>query len=333
MYTTGVYLSALFKSAFESNKYTKITLPNKKIAQIKIKNFKKTKQSIVISAIKAKNRDIDVTIGAKISLTLSKKIKPNLIYQRQKPTILRIKRYKLSIFASNGVGVVTKDGLKIEKGYPAINPTPLDMIKNAIKYKIKSNLYAYVSVKNGKKIAQKTANPKIGVIGGISILGTSGIVKPLSNEAYIESIKAEVDVIDNYFEEIVLTLGESAFKMAQQKYKKEQIVEIGNFIYDSIDYINSKKSIKKITFITAIAKMTKVAQGFKNTHNRYGFINFIELKNRYKLDIEIANISTLKAILNQLSTQKQNELKSKITLDSKNILENWSNKDIDVYLS
>jgi cobalt-precorrin-5B (C1)-methyltransferase len=332
-YTTGVYTTALFKSAFTNELYPKIALPNRVTARVKIDRIKKSKHSIYISTTKAKNRDIDVTIGAKISLKLYKKPQRYLIEREHKPIIFRFKRFKVSIFASSGVGVVTKDGLKIEKGYPAINPIPQKLIKEALKQHIKRDYFAYLSVKDGEKIAKNSANEQVGVIGGISILGTTGVVKPLSSSAYLDSIKTQIDVVDNYYSKIILTLGESAYRFAKRSFEIGQIIEIGNYVFDSIEYIEGKKNISEILFITAIAKMTKLSQGFKNTHNRYGFIDFEKLNSRYSLNMNMTEVATIRAVLERLPKEKQEALKREILKDSLNILRGWSSRDISILIS
>ncbi len=215
------------------------------------------------------NDDLDVTKGCEIVAKVSNNLEDlKLNPIPHNPYMLG----NLKLYAGEGVGVVTKDGLKPPKGYPAINPTPLEAMREVAKG-IKEPLFATISVTNGEKIAKQTANAKVGVLGGISILGSSGFVKPISNEAYLDSIKAEVEFIRaNGYKKVVFTLGSSSLKEALKHYLAEQIVEVGNFIYDGLSLA---KDLDIVLYI-GIAKALKIAQGFKNTHNRFGSIDFKE---------------------------------------------------------
>jgi len=231
------------------------------------------------------------------------------------------------VYAGEGVGVVTKDGLKPKKGYPAINPTPLNAMKKIAKsFEIKENLYCAISVTNGEEIAKQTANEKVGVLGGISILGTTGFVKPVSATAYIDSIKTELDFIKaNGYEKVALTLGNSSLKEALKSYPKEQIVEIGNFVYEAIKEA-LKRDLEVVLYI-GVAKAVKISQGFKNTHNRFGSIDFKELQSWVKEDIKDA--ITVKRVL-ELTDAKA--FKKQVKKRAKDMIKEWFNKDIEVVL-
>lgn len=288
-YTTGVFTSLAFKSALEAFLVTSAT------------SYSKTNKN--------DNDDLDVTKGCEIVVLVSSNYKKlELNAQSHESHILQSGSNKIQIYAGRGVGVVTKKGLKVQPNLPAINPKPLEAIKNIftkLTYNYTNlNMYCSVSVTNGEEIAKRTANAKVGVLGGISILGTKGIVKPISSSAYIDSVATEINFANsNAYETLVFTLGNSALKIAELKYDKEQIIEIGNFVYDSIKIAQEVK-VKKVLFLCGIGKMTKVYQGFKNTHNRFGSIDFIELKKeiydelQYEVDIE--STKTVKGITLEL---------------------------------
>ena len=144
----------------------------------------------------------------------------------------------------------------------------------------------------------------MGVIGGISILGTTGIVKPVSSTAYIDSVKTEIEFAkQNDLEPLIFTLGNSAFRVFSEKYDEGQIVEVANFVYDSLE-IAQDLEVKKILFVCGIGKMTKVYQGFKNTHNRFGVIDFERLKedikNELNYEVDIESTKTVKGISEEL---------------------------------
>ena len=286
-YTTGVHALIAFKSALEA--------------------FLVTREKSISITNKMDNDDLDVTRGCEIVVTVSDRLED--LELNSKPH----QAYKfnaLNIYAGVGVGIVTKDGLKPPRGYPAINPIPLNAIKNiysSFNHNIEE-IFVTISVTNGEELARQTANEKVGVVGGISILGTTGFVKPISSSAYLDSIKTELNFAkSNGYREVVLTLGNSSFAKAKEIYNIEQIVEIGNFVYDSIEIANSI-GIKKIIFICGIGKATKVMQGYKNTHNRFGQIDFRllqkEILREFNILVDIERVKTVRGVILGLNKDK-----------------------------
>jgi len=309
-YTTGTHATAVLVACLSEYfqgvevDTLRLSLPKKNSATIEVLREKPS----LFSTIKVDNDDMDVTKGAKISCALKTNPPKNL--KTQTPSLLTIGRVKLYIWAGEGVGVVTKKGLKIEPNYPAINPIPLSMMREnslEIVEGFEEELHAVFEVENGEEIAKSTANAKVGVLGGISILGTRGIVKPISATAYIDSIEAELGVASAFDESVVVfTLGNSAFDYAQQHYHETSIVEIGNFVYDATARLQNYH-FKKLVFITSVAKMSKIAQGFKNTHNRFGSIDLDEVKrwisDAFGVEIE-GEFVTLKGLLEVLEVEE-----------------------------
>jgi len=337
-YTTGTHATALVGAVLSDYIHQKrattieVELPNQEKANIV--TYKEKER--VYSTIKVDNDDLDVTKGCKISLELSLlapiQIKP------QTPSIIRTHSITLHIYAGDGVGVVTKKGLKIAPNYPAINPTPLLMMQS-ISSKIDTHtkryeLHLLFSIKDGEEIAKSTANAKVGVVGGLSILGTKGIVKPISATAYIDSIATELSVLEaSGAKEVVFTLGNSALDRAKEQYDDSSIIEIGNFVYDALQLLEAK-GFTKVIFITSIAKMTKVAQGCKNTHNRFGGIDF-ERVDRW---LEESNIqkpkeryATLKGVLEHI--EKSDTFVDLVTKRASQQIAEWlNNKSIRVQI-
>ena len=288
-YTTGAHTIAAFRSCLDT--YLNIF------------------ELCLTKTIKIDNDDLDVTKGCEIIVSLSHEINDlELNKVSQEGQKREFDSNSLEIFAGEGVGVVTKKGLKIPPPYPAINPAPLNAIFEYFELKIKEykniHLKCCVSVKDGETIAKQTANAKVGVLGGISILGTTGIVKPVSSSAYIDSVETEIKFAkQNEYETVYFTLGNSAFKVACSKADEEAIVEIGNFVYDSVN-IATNLEIKEVVFLCGIGKMTKVYQGFKNTHNRFGVIDFEQLKEDIKeelgYEVDIESTLTVKGISQEL---------------------------------
>jgi len=221
-YTTGVHTSFAFRSALN----------------IHIK----TQQLTISKTNKMDNDDLDVTKGCQIIVTISNNLdhlKLNKIPHN--PYIFKNQKSTLYIYAGDGVGVVTKDGLKPPKNHPAINPVPLKSLKDIFNsYNTTQDIFCTVGVKDGEKLAQQTANSKVGILGGISILGTMGYVKPISATAYIHSIDQELNYAKaNGYKTVIFTLGNSAYKLAQT-IQNVDIIEIGNFVYDGIKLAISK---------------------------------------------------------------------------------------------
>ena len=314
-YTTGVFTALAFKSALEA--------------------FLATSTTAISKTNKNDNDDLDVTKGCEIVVTVcdnKDELKLNQIFQE--PYVLQYNTNKINIYAGLGVGVVTKKGLKAKPNFPAINPRPMQALieifeKYTSKY-MNLNMYCSVSVTNGEEIALKTANAKVGVIGGISILGTKGIVKPVSSSAYIDSVATEINFAhSNAYETLVFTLGNSSFAAAKQRYNEEQIIEIGNFVYESIK-IAHDVNVKKVLFLCGIGKMTKVYQGFKNTHNRFGSIDFIrlqkEIKEELNYEVDIESTKTVKGISLELES-----VNKKILDDFYKMISKKANEQIKVW--
>ncbi len=292
-FTTGVHALAAFKLALESFGYS-------------------LDYAHAVSQ-KIDNDDLDVTKGCDITVEISSRqedISINPIGHH--PYVIA----NLRLYAGDGIGVVTKKGLKAPIGYPAINPTPLRHIKeHYLKHPISTQnreFFASISAPNGIERAKQTANAKVGVLGGISILGTTGFVKPVSNSAFLESIETELSVIvANFGDRAVLTLGNSSLKYAKERYDPMEIVEVGNFVYDAISKAD-QIGIKVITFVCGIGKAVKIAQGNKNTHNKFGSVDFVALKelisDHIGIEVDTQDTKTVKGISKQLSVIGKEEV-------------------------
>lgn len=303
-YTTGVHTCSAFSKALEA--------------------FLVTSDDVYTKTNKVDNDDLDVTKGCEIIVSLCKsKESLELNETFHKAQVFENEKNSLELYAGLGVGVVTKKGLKIKPDLPAINPKPLETMREIFINKTQDvkdvKIYASISVTDGEELAKSTANEKVGVLGGISILGTKGVVKPVSSSAYIDSVATEIEfACGNDYDTIVFTLGNSALKLAQERFDEEQIIEVANFVYDSIE-IAVKIEAKKIIFLCGIGKMTKVYQGFKNTHNRFGTIDFIQLKkdikNSLDYEVDIESTKTVKGI--SLELEKQGNVAAFYALISK----------------
>ena len=262
-FTTGTCATAAARAALVSiitkNKVDSIqvSLPKEKKITIKIVSCRFDQNSARCSVIKDGGDDPDVTHGAEIVVDLQ--ITPNT--------------GQIEIDGGEGVGRVTKPGLGLDVGAAAINPTPKKMITqnltDAGKEILKKNgIKAIISVPKGKEIAPKTDNPRLGIMGGISILGTTGIVVPYSTASFAASIRQSLDVTiamkDNT---VVLTTGGRSEDFARKEITLPDhcFVQMGDFSGYTIQQC-AKKSIKKAYVAGFIGKLTKIAMGVKQTH-------------------------------------------------------------------
>lgn len=177
---------------------------------------------------------------------------------------------QIDICGGEGVGVVTLPGLGLEIGEPAINPVPRQMIRNNLSAIYPGGLRVTISVPDGREIAKHTFNEKVGVVGGISILGTTGIVHPFSHEALLLTIEREMQVaIAMGMERIVLNSGKRSELYIHEQYPSlppQAYIHYGNFIGDALRTAE-RLSVPRLTLGVMIGKAVKLAAGFENTHS------------------------------------------------------------------
>lgn len=178
---------------------------------------------------------------------------------------------KIHLNGGRGVGTVTKKGLAVTVGEPAINPVPRRMIEQAVREIFPhEELEVLVEVPEGEKVANHTLNPRLGIVGGISILGTSGIVRPMSEEAFKASILPELDQAVAFgYKTIILTPGNYGYRVATESMKvpPEAVVQMSNFVGYLLEEAAYRK-IERIVLLGHIGKLIKVAGGIFHTHNR-----------------------------------------------------------------
>ena len=262
-FTTGTAAAASAKAAILSiiNKkkidFVKVTLPKNNEIQIKINSCEFSNSIGKCSVIKDGGDDPDVTHGAEILVELS----------------LTSELNKIEIDGGKGVGIVTKPGLGLEINEAAINPTPKKMITENIREVaddiLKNNgIKIIISVPNGKELAKKTDNPRLGIIGGISILGTTGIVIPYSTASFAASVRQNLDVsLAMGNDTVVLTTGGRSEDFSKKivDLPEHSFVQMGDFAGYTIQQC-AKKRIKKAYIAGFIGKLAKMAAGVKQTH-------------------------------------------------------------------
>jgi len=196
--------------------------------------------------------------------------------------------------AGCGVGVITKRGLKLPVGEPAVNPVPRYFILKSIG-EVLEGLDAGVRVElfvpSGESIARKTVNPKLGIVGGISILGTRGTVVPFSAKSFMDSILAELSVaFASGNREVVLAPGRESLEFAMERVPlpEEAFVAIGDHVYFAVRHA-ARIGFSRIRFFAQPGKMAKVACGFKNTHAKRGSLPMGWLSEVLGLDVGRCN--------------------------------------------
>lgn len=185
---------------------------------------------------------------------------------------------EVRFFGGEGVGRVTLPGLGLEIGEPAINPVPRQMITANLRQYYSGGLDVTIIVPEGREVARHTFNAKVGVVDGISILGTTGIVHPFSHEAYIDAMEREMQVAlammgenerDAKVSRIVLNSGKRSELAIHEHYPDlppQAFIHYGNFIGDGLR-IAERLRVPRVTLGVMIGKAVKLAAGFDNTHS------------------------------------------------------------------
>jgi len=188
--------------------------------------------------------------------------------------------------AGEGVGIVTKAGLPIPVGEPAINPVPRQMMRDVVeelahKHGIPADVEIEISVPNGREIAKQTWNPRLGIVGGISILGTTGIVRPFSCSAWIASIHRGIDVIRAEGREYAAACTGAtteAAVMARTGLPETAFIDMGDFVGATLKYLR-RHPIKRLTLGGGFGKFCKLAQGHLDLHSGRSELDIANLGN------------------------------------------------------
>jgi cobalt-precorrin-5B (C1)-methyltransferase len=213
--------------------------------------------------------DPDVTNGCEVHVCVEKTLRP-CPNNRQEPE-KKNRRGEIKFIGGDGVGLVTRPGLQVAQGEPAINPVPRQMIQKEIGEILGDceGAVVEVSVPGGEELAKKTFNERLGIMGGISIIGTSGIVKPMSLDAFKVSLVCELNVAKaSGYETIVLVpggIGESAF-LRHFAITQHQVVQMSNFVGFMLQEA-VKLSFKEIVLAGHPGKLAKIIRGDFYTHS------------------------------------------------------------------
>lgn len=183
----------------------------------------------------------------------------------------------VSICGGEGIGKVTKAGLDQPIGEAAINRIPRKMIEKEVKRACEeagceADVRVTIRIPGGEELAKKTFNPRLGIVGGLSILGTSGIVEPMSEQALKDTIRVELQVKLAQGETYILAAPGNYGLDFLRKYEQvqpEAVVKCSNYIGETID-MAKELGAKGLLFAGHIGKLVKVAGGIMNTHSRWG---------------------------------------------------------------
>lgn len=258
------------------------------------------------SVIKDAGDDPDITNGAEIRSDVI--IKDN----KEKAEVI--------IRGGTGVGIVTRPGLPVRIGEPAINPGPTRMIqeavseaKNEAKMLGMQSLEVTISVPDGERLARKTLNSRLGIVGGISILGSTGIVRPISSEAWTATISASMDVAKAMgHSEIVLSSGRTSehAHMSHYKLPEEMYVMMGDYLEYALRAA-AEHNFKRIHLSAQWAKMLKIAMVTPQTHVRHGALDTKKAMDFVRslgaeMNKNVAEFNTARDILDKLLSSSLN---------------------------
>lgn len=176
---------------------------------------------------------------------------------------------EVTFAAGEGVGTVTRPGLQVPPGEPAINPVPRAMISSAIREVTPKGLHVIIAIPGGREIAAKTFNPRLGIEGGLSILGTTGIVRPYCKQAMVDALKCALNVAAACgIQGSVLVPGAIGARGAQARFllRPEQLIEVGNEWGFMLDQLR-RYPFQNLLVVGHPGKLTKLAVGEWDTHS------------------------------------------------------------------
>jgi cobalt-precorrin-5B (C1)-methyltransferase len=273
-WTTGTCATAAAKAAYAAlltgafPDPVEVTLPQGGRPSFALAVTRMGTDSATAGVVKDAGDDPDVTHGALILATVRRGIPGSGVIFR----------------AGEGVGIVTRAGLAIPPGEPAINPVPRQMIATAIAEvaaaaQASGDVEVEIAVPGGGALAAKTLNGRLGIVGGLSILGTTGIVVPYSCAAWIHSIHRGIDVARAAgLTHIAGSTGASSEAAVQKLHALPEtaLIEMGDFVGGMLKYL-SRHPVARVTIAGGVAKMTKLAQGMLDLHSKRGTVDLAAL--------------------------------------------------------
>jgi cobalt-precorrin-5B (C1)-methyltransferase len=269
-WTTGAGAAAAAKAAYaglltgEFPDPVEVSLPGGQRPAFALATTARGNRVATAGVVKDAGDDPDVTHGALILVT----VRPGA------------PQSGVTFQAGEGVGMVTRPGLSISPGEPAINPVPRQMIRDAIAevaaaHRDAGDVEVEIAVPNGAALAEKTLNGRLGIVGGLSILGTTGIVVPYSCAAWIHSIHRGIDVARACgLTQIAASTGSASEAAVQKMYALPEtaLIDMGDFVGGTLKYVKTHP-VPRVTIAGGVGKMTKLAQGFLDLHSKRGSVD------------------------------------------------------------
>lgn len=263
-WTTGACAAAAAKAAAQalvSGDFpdpVEIALPSGRRVAFALARHALGEGEATAAIVKDAGDDPDVTHGALVTATV----------RRGKPGA------GVTYARGEGVGLVTRPGLPIPPGEPAINPVPRKMIAASVHEAAGegTDIEVEISVPGGETMAERTLNPRLGILGGISILGTTGVVIPYSCSSWIHSIHRGIDVaLAMGFTHVSGATGNASELAAQKLHSlhEVQLIDMGDFAGGMLKYLRDHP-VPRVTIAGGVAKMTKLAQGMLDLHSSRG---------------------------------------------------------------
>ncbi len=219
--------------------------------------------------VKDAGDDPDVTHGALIRVRLARAPAGGIVFR-----------------AGEGVGMITRPGLPLPPGEPAINPTPRKMIVDVLRERGIADAVVEISVPGGEALAARTLNGRLGIVGGLSILGTTGIVIPFSCAAWIDTIHRGIDVARaTGLDHVAASTGSTSEDAVRALHglPEHALIEMGDFAGATLKYL-ARRPVARVSLAGGLAKMTKLAQGRLDLHSKRGALDLAALARMAGLD-------------------------------------------------
>jgi cobalt-precorrin-5B (C1)-methyltransferase len=269
-WTTGACAAAATRAAYEGlvtgqcPDPVEIGLPGGARVSFAVATFEHTRESATAGIVKDAGDDPDVTHGALVKATVLEGASGSGVTFR----------------AGEGVGTVTRPGLPIPPGEPAINPVPREMIRTAVRevceqFGANGDVVVEISIPGGAALALKTLNPRLGIVGGLSILGTTGVVVPYSCAAWIYGIRQGIDVARaSGLAHVAGATGTTSEAAVKRLYglPEAALIDMGDFAGGMLKYLR-RHPVPRVTIAGGFAKMAKLGQGLLDLHSRAGALD------------------------------------------------------------
>ena len=301
--TTGTCAAAAAKAATiallgqPAPQQVEVVLPGGDVVSLAVVDVRRDAATLSATASVRKDAgdDADATNGMRVRATVTWQPSDDVMF-----------------VAGEGVGTVTKPGLQIPPGQPAINPVPRQMIAAAVRDVTERGVRVEISIPGGREVAAETFNPRLGIEGGLSILGTTGIVRPYCQRAMLDALRCTVDVAAACgVAAPVLVPGNIGARAARETFSlaDEQVIEVGNawgFVLDLV----AAHPFRAVMLLGHPGKLAKLAEGHWNTHSSHSpsATGLLDRLCRETLGHPAPAIATVEGIFTALSPDDRRQL-------------------------